>query len=57
MRHEDTTCALVELPEIGKIPSSADLILHHAPEACNGLEGMTTMGQQETEAQFAPIVV
>jgi len=45
MRHEHTACSLVELTESGKIPSSPDLILHHAPEAFNGIEVMSTMGR------------
>jgi len=57
MRHEHTACSLVELTEIGKIPSSADLILDHAPEAFNGIEVMPTMGWEEMEAKFAMVVV
>ena len=44
MRYQHTARALVALSEIGKIPSSADLILHHAPEAFKGGEGVPTMG-------------
>jgi len=45
MRHEHLPCALVELMQIGKTPSGADRILHHAPEAFNGVEVMATMGR------------
>jgi hypothetical protein len=37
--------ALVELLQIEKIPSGADRILHHAPEAFNGVEVMPTGGR------------
>src|SRR5262245_14041951 len=44
MRHEYLTGALVELLEIGQAASSADGVLHHAPEAFNGIEVVPTMG-------------
>ena len=45
MRHKHLTCTLVELMQIGKTPSGADRILHHPPEAFNGVEVMATMGR------------
>jgi hypothetical protein len=57
MGHAHTACALGEVTEIGNIPSSAALLLQHAPEACKGMEVMSTMGREAMEAQCAPIVV
>src|SRR3989454_11829774 len=47
MIREDATCALVELMQIGKTPSSTDPILQHAPEAFKRIEVMPTVGRQE----------
>ena len=44
MRHEHAARALVELMEIGKTPSGADPVLHHAPKAFDGVEVVPTMG-------------
>ena len=44
MGHEDLARALVELMQIGKTPSGADRVLHHAPETFDGIEVMATMG-------------
>ena len=44
MRHEHLARALVELMEIGKTSSGADLVLHHAPKTFNGIEVVATMG-------------
>jgi hypothetical protein len=57
MRHEHLTCALVELMQIGKTPSGSDRILHHPPEAFNGVEVMATMGWEEMEAKLIVVVV
>jgi len=38
MPHEHSARALVELRQIGQAPSGADPVLHHAPEAFNGIE-------------------
>ena len=57
MRHEHLTCALVELMQIGKTPSGSDRILHHPPEAFNGVEVVPTMGRQEMEAKLIVVVV
>ena len=44
MRHEHLACALVELMEIGKTSSGANGVLHHPPEAFDGVEVVPTMG-------------
>jgi hypothetical protein len=56
MRHEHLAGALVELRQIGKASSSADGVLHHPPEAFDGIEVMATMGRQEMEAKLILIV-
>jgi len=38
MRHEHSARSVVEVMQIGKTPSGADDVLHHAPEAFNGIE-------------------
>ena len=45
MGHEYVSRALVELLQIRKTPSGSDRILHHPPEAFNGVEVMATMGR------------
>jgi transposase-like protein len=45
MCHEHSTCALVELMQIGKAPSGAKPVLHHPPEPFNGMQMMTTVGR------------
>ena len=45
MRHQHPTGALVELQEIGKTSSGTDRVLHHPPEAFDGVEVMPTMGR------------
>ncbi len=45
MGHEDLARALVELMQIGKTPSRSNAVLHHAPEAFDGVEVVTTMGR------------
>ena len=52
MRHEYSTRALVELMQIGKTPSGANPVLHHAPEAFNRIEVMTTVGRQEMQPKL-----
>jgi hypothetical protein len=49
MVHEYATRALVELRQIGTTPSGADPLLQHAPEACNRIEVVTTVGRQEMQ--------
>src|SRR6266571_2276747 len=43
--------------EIGTTAAGADGILHHPPEAFNGVEVMPTVGWEAMEAQRAVIVV
>ena len=45
MRHEYLAGALVELLEIGQAASSADGVLHHAPEAFDRIEMVATGGR------------
>jgi len=52
MVHEHAACALIELMEVGKTSSSSDLILHHAPEAFNGIEVMSTARWQEMQPKL-----
>ena len=49
---EHSTCALIELMQIGKTPSSTDPVLHHAPEACNRIEMVSTMRRQEMQPKL-----
>jgi hypothetical protein len=44
MRHEYPAGALVELMQIGKTPSSPDGVLHHPPEAFDGVEVVPAVG-------------
>jgi hypothetical protein len=44
MRHKHSARAVVELMQIGKTPSGADRVLHHPPEAFNGIQMVTTVG-------------
>ena len=44
MSHEHLACAVIELRQGRKTPSGADCVLHHAPEAFNGIEMVPTMG-------------
>ena len=44
MRHEHLAGALVELMQISKTSSGPDGILHHPPEAFDGVEVVPTMG-------------
>jgi hypothetical protein len=57
MRHEHTARALGELMEIGKTPSGADPVLHHAPKAFDGVEVVPTMGREAMAAKCAGVVV
>ena len=45
MRHEHSPRALVELMQIGKAPSGTNPVLHHPPEAFDGVEVVPTMGR------------
>jgi hypothetical protein len=57
MRHEYLTRSLVELMQVRKTSSGADGVLHHPPEAFDGVEGMSAVGWQEMEAQRAVVVI
>ena len=43
--------------KISKTSSGADSVLHHPPEAFDGVEVMPTMGREEMEAQLTVVVV
>jgi len=45
MGHEYLARALVKLMQIGKTPSRSNAVLHHAPEAFDGVEVVATMGR------------
>jgi hypothetical protein len=57
MRHKHLAGALVELRKIAKTASGADGVLHHPPEAFDGIEVVATMGGQQMEAKLVMIVV
>src|SRR5262245_1457823 len=57
MCHQHPACPVVELLQIGKTPSRSNAVLHHAPEAFDGVEVVPTMGGEEMEAQLALVVV
>jgi hypothetical protein len=52
MLGEHSTRALIELMQIGKTPSSADPVLHHAPEAFNRIEVVSAMRRQEMQPKL-----
>src|SRR2546422_1264024 len=52
MRHKHLAGALVELREIAKTASGADGVLHHPPEAFDGIEVVATMGREKMEAKL-----
>ena len=52
MSHEYLARALVELMQIGKTPSRSNAVLHHAPEAFNRIEVVTTVGRQEMQPKL-----
>src|SRR4029453_19597853 len=54
--HEHSACALVELMQIGKTPSGANPVLHHTPEAFNGIQVVTTVGWKQMQPKlFVPV--
>ena len=57
MRHKHLAGALVELRKSTKTASGADGVLHHPPEAFDGIEVVATMGGQKMEAKLIMIVV
>src|SRR5215813_14736522 len=52
MLRQYSTRALIELRQIGKTPSGTDPVLHHAPEAFNGVEVVPTMRRQEMQPKL-----
>src|SRR5215469_2757483 len=52
MLGEHATCALIELRQIGKTPSRADPVLHHAPEAFHRIEVVSAMRRQEIQPKL-----
>lgn len=52
MIREHATCALIELMQIGKTPSSTNPVLHHAPEAFNRIEVVSAMRRQEMQPKL-----
>lgn len=57
MRREHLTCALIELMQITPPPSRSDGVFHCPPEACNGIEVVTTVGREQMQLQFPLVVV
>ena len=56
LRHEYSARALVELVQIGKAPSGANPVLHHPPEAFNGIQVVTTVGWKQMQPKlFVPV--
>ena len=56
LRHEHAARALVELLQIGKAPSGANPVLHHPPEAFNGIQVVTTVGWEQMQPKlFVPV--
>jgi hypothetical protein len=53
MGHEYLARALVKLMQIGKTSSRSNAVLHHAPEAFDGVEVVPTVGREAMEAQLA----
>ena len=56
LRHEYSARALVELVQIGKAPSGANPVLHHPPEAFNGIQVVTTVSREQIQPKlFVPV--
>jgi len=56
LRHEHSARALGELLQIGKAPSGTNAVLHHTPEAFNGMQVMTTVGWEQMPPKlFVPV--
>ena len=49
MRHEHAARSLVEVMQIGKAAAGPDPVFHHAPEAFDGIEVVTTPSRQEMQ--------
>jgi hypothetical protein len=56
-RHKHLPCALVELLKIANTSSGADGVLHHPPEAFDGVEVVPTMSWEEMAAQLPVVMV
>ena len=52
MLRKYSTRALIKLMQIGETPSGTDPVLHHAPEAFNGVEVVPTMRRQEMQPKL-----
>jgi hypothetical protein len=52
MLRKYSTRALIQLMQVGKTPSGTDPVLHHAPEAFNGVEVVPTMRRQEMQPKL-----
>ena len=57
MRHEHLAGSPVELLEGTETAPRSNDVLHHPPEAFDGVEVVPTMGRQEMQAQLAVVVV
>jgi hypothetical protein len=57
MGHEYLACALGKLMQIGTTPSRSHAVVHHAPEACDGIEMVPTVGREAMEAKPVVVVV
>jgi hypothetical protein len=57
MRHEHVAGSPVELLEGTETAPRSNDVLHHPPEAFDGVEVGPTMGRQEMQAQLAVVVV
>ena len=57
MGHQHAARALIELMQIGKAPSGTDPVLHHPPEAFNGIEVVPTMGREQMQSKLAMVVL
>ena len=56
LRHEHSARALIKLMQIGKTPAGTDPVLHHPPEAFNGIEVVTTVGREQMQPKlFVPV--
>src|SRR4029450_663445 len=54
--HKHLASAPVELHQVAKAASYTNRVLHHPPEAFDGVEVMSGVGRQEMEAKRALIV-
>lgn len=57
IRHKSLACALIELLKMAKTPSGSDGVLHHLPEAFDGVAVLSAVGRQAMEAQRTVRVV